>query len=166
MTARIEQAEDFNARVPVGTPVRYWPVRGELDRYHDTVTRSVAWTLGDGTPVVLLENHVCAVDIDHVRVLPAQFYAAKGQMIRDDELADAVKAALNDARARGLEEAAGMAAEIAADLFVNGAGQHADRLVLVAVDGRDLGGWCEGAARDRIADRIRACAEVVRKGET
>jgi len=35
-------------------------------------------------------------------------------------------------------------------LFVNGAGDRAHRLVLTALDGRDLGGWSERAMADRI----------------
>jgi hypothetical protein len=45
------------------------------------------------------------------------------------------------------------------DLFVNGSGQQADRLVLT-VDGppsRDLGGWCKAA----IADRLREALALV-----
>lgn len=44
MTYRLELAEHFNRRVPVGTPVRYWSVRGITGGVH----------------------------ISHVRVLPAQ----------------------------------------------------------------------------------------------
>ncbi|NIR30240.1 MAG: hypothetical protein GWN84_13205 [Gammaproteobacteria bacterium] len=86
MTYRLELAEDFNARVPVGTPVRYWPVRG-WGHFFDTVTRSAAWALGDGEPVVEVEGVAGGVSIEYVRVLPAQCHA------------------------RGLEEAAGYADE-------------------------------------------------------
>lgn len=44
-----------------------------------------------------------------------------------------------------------LAAKIAADLFTNGQGRHADRLVLTDKHGHDLGGWGEGPAADRIA---------------
>lgn len=44
-----------------------------------------------------------------------------------------------------------VAEQIAADLFENGAGQHAKRLVIELPDGRDGGGWCEGAVVDRVA---------------
>jgi hypothetical protein len=50
-----------------------------------------------------------------------------------------------------------LAEYIAASLFVNGAGQYADRLIL-AVDGppsRDLGGWCLKAVADRIELALR-----------
>lgn len=39
---------------------------------------------------------------------------------------------------------------LVADLFTNGCGQAALRLVLTDMGGRDLGGWCRGAVRDRI----------------
>lgn len=39
-------------------------------------------------------------------------------------------------------------------LFVNGAGERAERLVLTSADGRDLGGWCEGAIVDRLCDGL------------
>ncbi len=51
-----------------------------------------------------------------------------------------------------------LAEQITEDLFTNGAGERAERLVLT-VDGppkRDLGGWCERAMADRIGDLIDA----------
>jgi hypothetical protein len=41
------------------------------------------------------------------------------------------------------------------DLFTNGAGDRAERLVLTSADGRDLGGW---SAR-RFQERLRAHLE-------
>jgi hypothetical protein len=48
-----------------------------------------------------------------------------------------------------------LAATIAADLFTNGSGQHARRLVL-ELDGRgmDGGGWSESAVANRICDAL------------
>lgn len=40
------------------------------------------------------------------------------------------------------------------DLFVNGNGERADRLLLVDKNSRDLGGLCESAVRDRILDAL------------
>jgi len=51
-------------------------------------------------------------------------------------------------------EAQRIAAQIAEDLFVNGMGEVADRLVLTSKEGRDLGGWGRLAVVDRIADGI------------
>ena len=41
------------------------------------------------------------------------------------------------------------------ELFVNGMGREADRLVLTTKEGGDLGGWCKGAVRDRIQAAAR-----------
>lgn len=50
-----------------------------------------------------------------------------------------------------------LAAKIAADLFTNGFGQHARRLVLELDDrGLNGGGWSELAVTNRIADRLLA----------
>jgi hypothetical protein len=60
-------AEAWNATVDVGTPVRYWPGAregaGERSR-----TRSVAWELGDGTPVVKVEGYAGGIALTHVEV--------------------------------------------------------------------------------------------------
>lgn len=56
--------------------------------------------------------------------------------------------------------------KIVEDLFTNGFGQKAERLVLTSVDGRDLGGWCRGAMRDRILDGLNAEAgRIADQGE-
>ncbi len=55
-----------------------------------------------------------------------------------------------------------LASAVARDLFTNGAGERAQRLVLT-IDGpprRDLGGWAEGVVTDTIAD---ALVEVLRR---
>lgn len=58
-------AEAFNAKHPVGTACRYYPVAG--DRTHDkTKTRSEAWPLGHGAVVVKIEGHAGGVDINHL----------------------------------------------------------------------------------------------------
>jgi len=44
-----------------------------------------------------------------------------------------------------------VAEQIAADLFTNGDGEKAQRLVSELSDGRDGGGWCESAVVDRVA---------------
>ncbi|MBT8454170.1 MAG: hypothetical protein KJO40_19560 [Deltaproteobacteria bacterium] len=57
----------WNATVDVGTPIRYWPGRregpGKLSR-----TRSPAWELGDGSPVVSVEGHAGGIALTHVEV--------------------------------------------------------------------------------------------------
>jgi hypothetical protein len=51
------------------------------------------------------------------------------------------------------QEAIAIATKIADELFRNGSGQKADRLVLVQGD-RDLGGWCKAAVIDRIEKEL------------
>lgn len=51
-------------------------------------------------------------------------------------------------------EAQTLAREITQELFTNGANDRAKRLVLTSENGRDLGGLCENAVVDRIADRL------------
>lgn len=48
-----------------------------------------------------------------------------------------------------------LAEAIAADLFTNGSGDHADRLVMIDGAGRNLGGWSERAMANRIAKMLR-----------
>lgn len=43
-----------------------------------------------------------------------------------------------------------LADKAAKDLFTNGNGDKADRLVLTSKNGRDLGGWCETVVSDHI----------------
>ena len=49
-----------------------------------------------------------------------------------------------------------LAAQIAEDLFTNGANEQADRLVLTSKDGRDLGGWSESALAHHIHDLLES----------
>lgn len=51
-------------------------------------------------------------------------------------------------------DARALARQIAERLFINGAGEKADRLMLVDEDDKDLGGWCEGAVVDQAASAI------------
>jgi len=49
-----------------------------------------------------------------------------------------------------------LVAAIVEVFFTNGAGQKADRLVLVDSDGRDLGGWGKKPFADRLRDMLAA----------
>ena len=62
-------AAQFNEMYEVGEPFRYYPVRGD-DDFVETRTRSMAWELGDGTPVVLIEGRTGGVWLEHLRHLP------------------------------------------------------------------------------------------------
>lgn len=70
MSKRKMTAEQFAAKAPVGTPVRYWPVlprRGE--QFVDTKIRSEPWALGHGAIVVMVESHAGGVSIEHIDIL-------------------------------------------------------------------------------------------------
>jgi len=64
------EIDQFNERVPVGTPVLFWPgVREGAGR--ESATRSAAWTLGGHTAVVLVEGYAGGIALTHVMpILP------------------------------------------------------------------------------------------------
>lgn len=57
--------EQFNRLIPIGTPVRYYPMAGESE-YRDSKTRSVAWTVGDHTSVQIegMAGSVCVAHLE------------------------------------------------------------------------------------------------------
>ena len=59
---------DFNGRVPIGTPVRYWtgPRTGPGV---ESKTRTEAQLLGGHTPVVWVEGCVACIALSHVEVI-------------------------------------------------------------------------------------------------
>ena len=71
-----QAAEDFNAKHPIGTRVIAYPgVRPEFDAKLAeqtrlvTTTRTPAWTLGHGEPVVSVEGYAGGICLDHVDVI-------------------------------------------------------------------------------------------------
>ena len=58
-----------------------------------------------------------------------------------------------------------LAAAIARDLFTNGNGDRADRLVLSRYPslGSNLGGWSQAAVRSRVEDKVRAATKRAKK---
>lgn len=58
---------EWNERYPVGTPVRFQPVKG-IDVFEETKTRSEAWDICD-TPCVMIEGRSGGCAIDHMTVL-------------------------------------------------------------------------------------------------
>lgn len=78
MTTRNLQrrVDEWNARHPIGTSVRYWPLVSEPDNYTDTVTRSVAEVLSGHTAVVWLAGKAGCVALDHCAALPLGELAA------------------------------------------------------------------------------------------
>lgn len=66
-------AEEWNARHPVGTPVRYFPSRGNLRCWERRQTASLAWSLDHGQAVVVkLAGKSGGVSIEHLLVLPEE----------------------------------------------------------------------------------------------
>jgi len=65
--AGAEVAAAWNAKHPIGTPVAAYPgVRG---KGLTTRTRSRAWVLGHGTPVVAVEGHGGGISLTHIDVI-------------------------------------------------------------------------------------------------
>jgi hypothetical protein len=71
MSTAPNAAEIWNNTVPVGTPVRYWPVM-QAGEPLTTKTRSEAWTLGSGTAVVKVEGIAGGVALSHVSTVIAE----------------------------------------------------------------------------------------------
>lgn len=69
-------ADAFNRRYPVGTPVIAYPLTRPEDnnpsffKRLETVTRTPAWILGDGDPVVSVEGYAGGICLTHVDVAP------------------------------------------------------------------------------------------------
>lgn len=61
-------AEEFNKKHQVGTPVKYFPVRGR-DLCITTSTSSIARTLSSGEHVVWIEGRPGCVSLENVKVL-------------------------------------------------------------------------------------------------
>ncbi|MEU2453865.1 hypothetical protein ABZ605_27780 [Streptomyces sp. NPDC012765] len=71
-------AEQWNARYPVGTPVTAYPLTRPDDDHTgwpaerlETRTRSVAWNLGHGAPVVMVDGYAGGIALTHVDPAPA-----------------------------------------------------------------------------------------------
>jgi hypothetical protein len=73
-----KQADEWNARYPVGTPVTAYPLTRPEDGFPsyfmqlDTVTRTPAWTLGHGDPVVSVDGYAGGICLTHVDPAPKQ----------------------------------------------------------------------------------------------
>ena len=65
------QRNEWNSLHPVGTRVRYWPLIGQQNPPPvEGVTRSKAWCLGYGDPVVLITGKAGGMSLDHLEILP------------------------------------------------------------------------------------------------
>ncbi|MGW0312078.1 hypothetical protein [Streptomyces flavidovirens] len=69
------KADEWNRLHPIGTPVLAYPLtRPEDNDPHfftrlETVTRTPAWTLGHGEPVVSVEGYAGGICLTHVDVV-------------------------------------------------------------------------------------------------
>lgn len=61
-------AKQFNKHVPVGTPVRYYPIIGGAE-FIETRTRSEAWNLGHGEPVVKVTGTTGGVVLEAIETI-------------------------------------------------------------------------------------------------
>lgn len=73
-------AKTWNELYPEGTLVRYWPIAGD-DNWEATATRSEAWELGDGTPVVKIEGRTGGVSLDHLAIRLDQIVSLKDALL-------------------------------------------------------------------------------------
>lgn len=64
-----KSAELFNQMYPQGTMVRAYPgVRGERERHVIGKTRSQAWKVGSGSPVVMVEGLSGGIALTHIDI--------------------------------------------------------------------------------------------------
>lgn len=84
--APASQLNAWNAANPIGTPVKAYPwVRPEHPAFDPTTvlvtrTRSVAWPLGHGAPVVLVEGYSGGIVLSHIDVITLDEYRMHGQL--------------------------------------------------------------------------------------
>lgn len=64
-------AEEFNEKFPVGTIVRYYPIKGKPNRI-TCKTTTPAWELGSGTAVVTIESVSGGVCLSHIEIVEAK----------------------------------------------------------------------------------------------
>ena len=64
-----ETVAEIAERFPIGTWVRYWPVRGAAES-RVTKIRSAPWKLGNGTIIIKIEGQAGGVHCKHLQPLP------------------------------------------------------------------------------------------------
>lgn len=69
MSTRPMNAQQWNAKYDVGTPVVVYPITRD-DAPLITRTRSEAWALGHGAPVVLVDGYSGGIHLTHVDPAP------------------------------------------------------------------------------------------------
>jgi len=80
-------ADDWNAKHPVGTQVVAYPgSRDDAPLY--TWTRSRAWPLGHGAPVVMVEGHAGGIVLTHVDPAPDGWELTRESLTGIDDAVD------------------------------------------------------------------------------
>lgn len=85
----IREVDQFNAAVPPGTPVLYWPGAREGEG-RESVTRSAAWLMGEHTPVVKVEGYAGGIALTHVMPVPRTTSDQKPSTTESDGIASRV----------------------------------------------------------------------------
>ncbi|MFF4644907.1 hypothetical protein [Streptomyces sp. NPDC001389] len=75
MAEGTRRAVAWNASCPIGTPVMAYPGTRDEEGL-STRTRSLAWNLGHGEPVVQVEGYAGGISLDHVDVITGSAMSA------------------------------------------------------------------------------------------
>lgn len=62
-------ADEFNKLYPIGTKVKYFPIRTNPADFLEVETTSPAWELGSGAQVVCLSHGTGGYSFDNIEVL-------------------------------------------------------------------------------------------------
>lgn len=75
-------AEEFNEKFPVGTPIKYYLIKGRPE-FKTGRTTTPAWTLGHGEPVVTTDIMGGGLCLTHIEVLNEEL---DPEIIHEDEI--------------------------------------------------------------------------------
>ncbi|MCP4573262.1 MAG: hypothetical protein GY838_12985 [bacterium] len=93
-------AAEFNERYPIGTPVTYYPVLPVMDDFPPVKswTRTPAWELGHGAPVVSIEGKTGGMYLEHIELRKDDFprqeprrFDALDKITADREAAESIR---------------------------------------------------------------------------
>lgn len=62
--------QEWIDKMPIGTPVRYYPYIKEQDNFIQTVTRSLPWELESGAIVVMIKGKAGCVSVRNIQIIP------------------------------------------------------------------------------------------------
>jgi len=83
-----QELETLIQKMPIGTPVRYFPVISDRSKIYDTVTRSEPWLSESGHVVVMIKGKSGFVAVSNIRLLPKEanpspVAAEEGQVVTE-----------------------------------------------------------------------------------